>query len=155
MASAVFAKLNLKAQKDIVVLNAPATFAAEIAKLKGVTVHTKVPAKPIAFALAFVTRQPEVDSIATSVAARAAGDAIVIVWFAYPKGSSKRYTSEINRDNGWSALGRAGFEGVRMVAIDEDWSAVRFRRVEFIKSMARHVSGAMTKAGRTRVTKAP
>jgi aryl carrier-like protein len=27
-----------------------------------------------------------------------------------------------------------GFDSVRMVAIDEDWSALRFRRVEFIKS---------------------
>jgi len=27
-----------------------------------------------------------------------------------------------------------GFETVRAVAIDEDWSALRFRRVEFIKA---------------------
>jgi hypothetical protein len=34
-------------------------------------------------------------------------------------------------------LGDAGFEPVRQVAIDEDWSALRFRRVEYIKSMTR------------------
>ena len=34
-------------------------------------------------------------------------------------------------------LGDAGFEPVRMVAIDEDFSAVRFRRVEFIKTLTR------------------
>jgi hypothetical protein len=34
-------------------------------------------------------------------------------------------------------MGKAGFEPVRMVAIDEDWSALRFRRVEFIKTMNR------------------
>jgi hypothetical protein len=28
----------------------------------------------------------------------------------------------------------AGFDTVRQVAIDEDWSALRFRRVEYIKS---------------------
>ena len=28
-----------------------------------------------------------------------------VVWFAYPKGSSKRYQSEIHRDSGWNALG--------------------------------------------------
>ncbi|HEX8955552.1 MAG TPA: hypothetical protein VF798_04725 [Burkholderiaceae bacterium] len=27
----------------------------------------------------------------------------------------------------------AGFDSVSMLAIDEDWSALRFRRVEFIK----------------------
>src|SRR5215510_3924061 len=151
MASAVFAKLNLKDQKDIVVLNAPASFNAELDKLKGVTVLTKLPAQPITFALAFVTRQAEVDALAKSVTARADGDAIV--WFAYPKGSSKRYKSDINRDSGWNALGRAGFEGVRMVAIDEDWSAVRFRRVEFIKTMARDKQRAMTKQGKKKVAK--
>ena len=56
---------------------------------------------------------------------------------AYPKGSSKKYQSQINRDHGWDALGHAGFEPVRLVAIDEDWSALRFRRLEFIKNMAR------------------
>ena len=34
-------------------------------------------------------------------------------------------------------MGAAGFEPVRMVAIDEDWSALRFRRAEFIKTMTR------------------
>jgi len=29
---------------------------------------------------------------------------------------------------GWNMLGHEGFEPVRMVAIDEDWSAKRFRR---------------------------
>ena len=45
-----------------------------------------------------------------------------------PKGTSKRYKSEIHRDTGWQAIGQAGFEPVRAVAIDEDWSALRFRR---------------------------
>jgi hypothetical protein len=34
-------------------------------------------------------------------------------------------------------LGREGFEPVRMVAIDEDWSAKRYRRAGFIKNMTR------------------
>jgi len=37
-----------------------------------------------------------------------------------------------------------------MVAIDEDWSALRFRRVEFIKAMTRRVSSAMTKEGKAK-----
>ena len=75
------------------------------------------------------------------------------MWFAYPKGSSKRYRCGINRDTGWAALGKAGFEGVRMVAIDEDWSAVRFRRAEFIKTMTRDKRWAMSKAGRKKASK--
>jgi len=151
MPSGVFAKLNLKEQKEIVVLNAPESFEAELGQLCGVSVRRNLSSRrPVSFALAFVTRQPEVDSLTKSLAKLADGDAVV--WFAYPKGSSKRYTCQINRDTGWHALGAAGFEGVRMVAIDEDWSAARFRRVEFIKTMKRDVSGAMTKVGKARVT---
>jgi len=57
----------------------------------------------------------------------------VAPWFAYPKGTSKRFRCEFNRDSGWHVLRSAGFDSVRMVAIDEDWSALRFRRRELIK----------------------
>jgi hypothetical protein len=42
----------------------------------------------------------------------------------------------------------AGFEIVSRVAIDEDWSAKRFRRVEFIKSMTRDRRWAVTSQGK-------
>ena len=131
-----FAKLNLKDQSDIVIVNAPESFEREIASLKGVTVRRSMSdAKQIEFSLTFATRQKEVDSLAKTVGRKAAGDAIV--WIAYPKKSSKKYTCEFNRDSGWPSMGEAGFEPVRMVAIDEDWSALRFRRAEFIKNMTR------------------
>jgi hypothetical protein len=75
------------------------------------------------------------------------------VWFAYPKGTSKRYTSQINRDKGWQVLGDLGFEPVRSVAIDEDWSASRFRRVEFIKKMTRAKELRMTAQGKARLAR--
>ena len=131
-----FSKLNLKDQTDIVIVNAPESFEREIASLKGVTVRRSMSdAKQIEFSLTFATRQKEVDSLAKTVGRKAAGDAIV--WIAYPKKSSKKYTCEFNRDSGWPSMGEAGFEPVRMVAIDEDWSALRFRRAEFIKNMTR------------------
>ena len=137
-----FAKLNLKDQSEIVVLNAPASFESELKALKDVSVRRDAKGGDIDFSLAFVTTQKEVDSLGPQVAKKAKGDAVV--WFAYPKGSSKKYTSQINRDNGWAVLGKAGFEPVRMVAIDEDWSAVRFRRVEFIKTMTRPAEARLT-----------
>lgn len=145
--SAVFKKLNLKNQIEIAIVNAPATFEPEIATLRGVAVRRSLAGgAELAFSLAFVTKQPEVDALAQLAAARTAGDAVV--WFAYPKQSSKKYKSEIDRDHGWAALGAAGFEPVRMVAIDEDWSAVRFRRVDFIKTLSRPKEYALSAAGK-------
>ncbi len=150
--SSTFAKLNLKDQKDIVIENAPASFEPEIASLTGVTVRRSMSdRKQIEFSLTFATKQNEVDALATTVARKAAGDAIV--WIAYPKKSSKRYTCEFNRDSGWPSMGEAGFEPVRMVAIDEDWSAVRFRRAEFIKNMTRPGEYRYTKTAKSKVKK--
>ena len=146
MPMATFEKLNLKDQAEIVVLNAPASFEPELKSLKGVTVRRDAKGGDIDFSLAFVMTQKEVDTLGPQVAKKAKGDAIV--WFAYPKGSSKKYKSQINRDNGWAVMGSAGFEPVRMVAIDEDWSAVRFRRVEFIKTMNRPEDVRLTKKKR-------
>jgi hypothetical protein len=145
--ASVFDKLNLKDHRDILVLNAPASFEPVLGRLADVRVRTRMPKTgPVAFALVFATEQAEVDTAAVQLAKLAPGDAIV--WFAYPKGSSKRYTCGFNRDTGWKALGRAGFEPVRMVAIDEDWSALRFRRAEFIKSMTRGAEHALSKQGK-------
>ena len=144
-----FEKLNLKNQTTILVLNAPASFEPELAALHGVTVLRNLqPLDAIDFSLAFVTTQKEVDTLAKAIAKRAKSDAVV--WFAYPKATSKRYKSEINRDTGWQALGQAGFEPVRAVAIDEDWSALRFRRVEFIKTLPRAKEHRMTPQGKAR-----
>jgi hypothetical protein len=143
MGMPTFAKLNLKDQKEIVVLNAPASFEPELKSLKGVTVRRDVKGGEVEFAMAFATTQKEVDTLGPQMTKKTKGDAVV--WFAYPKGASKKYKSEINRDTGWAVMGKAGFEPVRMVAIDEDWSAVRFRRVEFIKTMNRPEAVRLTK----------
>jgi hypothetical protein len=87
--------------------------------------------KALAFALSFVTQRAELHRLSRKLSAKAAGDAIL--WFAYPKGTSKKYSCDFNRDDGWEVLRQAGFDSVRQVAIDDDWSALRFRRVEFIK----------------------
>lgn len=148
----LFNKLNLKGQKDIVVLNAPAEFDGELDALRGVAVHRDAAAlEQVEFALVFATTHAQLQAGADAVLHKARGDAVV--WMAYPKGTSKRYKGEFNRDSGWAPLGAAGFEAVRQIAIDEDWSALRFRRVEFIKSMKRDASRAATEAGKARVAK--
>ncbi len=144
-----FEKLNLKEQKHILVLNAPESFEPDLKTLRGVTVQRDLKnIDKIEFSLAFITKQKEVDTLGKAIAKKVEVDAVI--WFAYPKGSSKKYKSEINRDSEWKVLGEAGFEPVRMVAIDEDWSAVRFRRVEFIKTLTRGKEHRMSAGGKAR-----
>ena len=129
----IFEKLNLGNRQEIVVLGAPKSFEPELAKLPVITIHHHLESVAEAdFWLVFVTRKSEVDKLAPQIAKRAKGDAVV--WFAYPKGTSKKYTCDFNRDTGWDALKKLGFDTVRSVAIDEDWTALRFRRKEYIKT---------------------
>ena len=134
--SGLFTKLNLKDEKEIVILDAPESFLPELKALKGVKIiPTLSEARQFTFALAFATQRATVDRLSKALAAKAAGDAIL--WFAYPKGTSKRLKCDFNRDNGWDVIRSAGWDTVRQVAIDEDWSALRFRRQEFIKQRPR------------------
>jgi hypothetical protein len=146
----IFKKLNFKNQKTIYIVNSPVEFKHEEATMKEVTsVVTKLDdAQDVEFVLSFVKNQMDIEELAPKINSKLKGDGIV--WYAYPKGSSKKYKVEINRDKGWEILGELGFEGVRSVSIDEDWSAVRFRRVEFIKVMKRQQSFAMTSKGKER-----
>jgi hypothetical protein len=128
----VFAKLNLRDQREIVVVSAPAEFEPELQKLAGVTIlRDPAEAKTVAFALFFAVTIAERD--AACAAFTASTEADPVLWIGYPKASSKRYACEFNRDSGWEAMRLAGFDSVRMVAIDADWSALRFRRSALIR----------------------
>lgn len=150
--NAIFKKLNYKEQKHFYILHAPRSFEKDMDEMRSLTaIKTSLgKAKEVEFFLAFVTKQKEVDDLTKNVAPLMKDDGLL--WFAYPKGTSKKYTCEFNRDTGWNELGKHGFEPVRMVAIDDDWTALRFRKAEHIKSMTRSV--AMTDAGKKKVAAA-
>lgn len=127
----VFAKLNLRAERVVVVLAAPPSFEAELTALRKVKVMRSLRGvQRVTFALAFATRKSQLDRLSQSLASRASEDAIL--WFAYPKSTSQRFECDFNRDNGWEIIRQAGWDSVRQIAIDADWSALRFRRKEFI-----------------------
>lgn len=52
-----------------------------------------------------------------------------LAWVAYPKGSSGVKT-DVNRDKLWDALKGTGWRPVRQIALDDVWSALRFRPAE-------------------------
>lgn len=146
--NALFKKLNLKDDhQQIIVLQAPESFTAELQQLPpDLKISTRLTGiKKIEFALIFVQKQKEIDKWVAKVAPKLEGDAVL--WMCYPKKSSKNYQCDFNRDSGWEILGNYDLEGVRMVAIDADWSALRFRKVAYIKKMTRKFN-ALSAAGK-------
>ena len=149
----VFKKLNFKEEENICVLDAPAAFEPHLEAMREFTGIDRAPAagRTYHFVLAFARQMTEMGAIAELLNGRLKTDPLL--WIAYPKRSSKKYISDIGRDDpGWRVLGERGFEGVRQVAIDADWSALRFRQVDFIKSMKRDASRALSDKGKKRTS---
>jgi hypothetical protein len=127
-------KLNYKGQKSIAVINAEKNFLkAFIAELKDASIHTEIDQRcPYEFILLFVKSIAEVDYHAPLALHNLTADGII--WFCYPKKSSKKFKSDLERERGWKALNDLNFHSIRMISIDDDWSAMRFRNIKFIKS---------------------
>jgi hypothetical protein len=146
----LFKKLNFKYQKEILVLHAPESFNQELQEMTEVAeiLHSTESTENIEFAMVFVVSKEEIESSIAAIYPKLQGDAIV--WFCYPKASSKKYKCDFNRDSGWELVGRYSMEGVRQVAIDEDWSALRFRKTAYIKTLRRNPDIAISEEGKKR-----
>ncbi|MEQ8415850.1 MAG: hypothetical protein RIB71_15335 [Imperialibacter sp.] len=138
-------KLNYKAQQAIGIFESPDEFAAHIRDFQKLgTVYTQInSADNFDFVLVFVQTEQAIAKLSHEINPKLTDDAPF--WFVYPKKSSKKYKAEIHRDHGWAPLGKLGFEGVRMVAVDDDWSALRFRKTDKIKELKRDPSWRLTK----------
>lgn len=127
-------KLNYKGQLRIAVINAEESFYLAVAnELTGVITDDDIDQRcPYEFMILFVKNISEVNQLAPVALHNLTADGIL--WFCYPKKTSGKMKSDLERDKGWKALNDAGFHGIRMVSIDNDWSAMRFRNIRFIKS---------------------
>lgn len=148
---AVFKKLNYKAQKVIVSINSPSSFEINLNTMKSFANISKKIDSEIEFFIGFAITQSDLNQMIEAAAPNLKGDAVF--WLCYPKMSSKKYTCEFNRDTGWNAIGKYNMEPVRGVAIDEDWSALRFRKIEFIKNFTRDAKHALSEKGKEKANK--
>jgi hypothetical protein len=132
--STLLEKLNYKGNDRIAVLNAEKDFISSLSEgLNDVKIDREIdPRFPYHFILIFVRNQAEVETFTPIALHNLLCDGVL--WFCYPKKSSQKYKSNIDRDHGWKTLNESGFYGIRLISIDDDWSALRFRSIKFIKS---------------------
>ena len=130
--NAVLKKLGLKDQSPILLLNAPEEYQSTAAEISGQVDTTPIRQYP--FVQFFAKNRAEVEALApTAVQAVQANGHL---WMCYPKGTSKKYHCDFNRDDSWGFLKPYGYEPVTQIAIDEDWSALRFKPSDQIQRKA-------------------
>lgn len=140
--TSIWQKMNLDEQQDVYILNPPKEFATDIAAIKKempVSMSLKK-GRPAAQVIAFVKTQKEVDVLLPMISGRLSSDATL--WMAYPVGNSKKYRTEIDRDRGWDILSIHGFSSVRQISLDQDWSALCFRRSETHKALGKEAQSS-------------
>ena len=125
MPSSLAQKLQIKSGK-LIVMNAPKGYAEQLAQeLKDLTVSTRAAGQAEAVLL-FVNSLAEVDKLTLRAGKLVKPEGML--WIAYAKGTSKVKT-DVNRDRLWAAVQPIGWQPVRQIALDEVWSALRFKPV--------------------------
>ncbi|MGC1872148.1 MAG: hypothetical protein WA700_14430 [Acidobacteriaceae bacterium] len=123
--------LGLKLGMRALVFGAPDGYLETLTPLpEGVEIATK-PRGTFEFIQFFATRMAEVKKSAPALLQRAAPGAVF--WITYPKKTSA-VDSDLSRDILAAAMTNQGWGPVSIVALDEVWSALRFRPIADVKS---------------------
>jgi hypothetical protein len=129
--NALIKKLQLKLGQHALFLNAPEGYIAALDPLPDGVALVDGPAGTLDFVQLFVRDSVELEKFAPTALAAIKFDGVF--WIAYPK-QSARVKTDLTRDRGWEPVTVSGLRPVTQIAIDETWSALRWRPVERVKS---------------------
>lgn len=108
-------RLHIKPGMKVAVLGAPKRFALDVP-----ITTTKSPDVVLLFT-------PDTKALRANLAKIQKLPGTTALWVAYPKTTSG-LTTDLTRDKGWAPLEKAGYSAVTQVAVDDTWSALRFKR---------------------------
>lgn len=130
----IAAKLKIKEDLPLWLINMPGNIDE---LLEGADYKTTLPkTQTVGQLVLFVVDKAGLEHYFRLIETKLSHDALF--WIAYPKKSGS-IRSDISRDNGWDIVFNAGFDPVTQVAIDKDWSALRFRPADAIKEKLREI----------------
>jgi hypothetical protein len=131
-------RLVIRPGNRVAAVNAPAGYRKALGELPaGVTLSARPADADVV--LLFVRSRAELAREWPPIVGSVRDSAVV--WISYPK-KSGAMTTDLSRDVGWEPVGDTGFEGVSQVAVDDTWSALRFKRDRGLRA-AREARGAV------------
>ncbi len=119
-------KLLIKEGRTVLIVNAPKEYASLLGNLPERVILRKQPSGPADLIQVFVKDRKALED--QLIRLRGLLNPNGILWVTYPKGTSK-IKADINRDSINAYAKTIGLQGVAMIAIDEDWSALRLKPV--------------------------
>ena len=122
--SSLVKKLGLKPGRRALILNAPDGYRELLDPLPEGVDLTTTPDGAFDFVQLFAKNKADLSEYAP--AAMAAVKPGGMLWISFPKKTSKIQT-DISRDTGWDVIQHAGWQGIFLIAVDDVWSAMRFR----------------------------
>jgi predicted SnoaL-like aldol condensation-catalyzing enzyme len=124
-------KLGLKPGMRALVVAAPSGYLKSLDSLPEGVVLSEAVGGTHEFVQFFAKKRSDIEQSAKKLLKAAAPGALV--WITYPKKTSG-VESDLSREVVWSAMEGTGWRPVSQIAIDEVWSALRFRPTEDVKS---------------------
>jgi hypothetical protein len=120
-------KLFIKPGNKVLMVNPPAGYLAQLGALPGGVTLLNDTQSPVEVLQLFVANRAELEAQLPRLKALLARKGMI--WVTYHKGTS-RVKTDINRDTINAYARTIGLEGVAMVSIDDDWSALRLKLIE-------------------------
>jgi hypothetical protein len=119
-------RMQVKPGQTVLAVNAPKDYAALLGELPdGARLVTRGDPGTADHVHVFVKDSRDVARLGPKAIAGVQGGAVT--WIAYPKKTSGVET-DVTRDRGWDAV-TGDIDAVSQVAVDDTWSALRFKAV--------------------------
>jgi hypothetical protein len=119
-------KLLIKPDSKFLLINPPVDYLAQLGQLPKGTIILSDSSCLVEVIQVFVVNRTELEAKLTRLKELLAPKGML--WVTYHKGTSKVKT-DINRDTINAYAASLGLQGVAMISIDDDWSALRLKIV--------------------------
>ena len=117
-------KLLIKAGYSVLFINPPKGYKAALGAMPKDVTTLKEPTRPADLIQLFVANRKELEAQLPKLAGALKPNGLL--WVTYYKGTSKTKT-DINRDTINAYAKTLGWQGIAMISIDDDWSALRLK----------------------------
>ncbi len=119
-------KLSIKPGSKFLLVNPPAGYLASVGELPVGSTLVNDTSTPVEAIQLFVLNRNELESQLPQLKKLLSPKGML--WVTYHKGTS-RVKTDINRDTINAYAHSIGLQGVAMISIDEDWSALRLKHI--------------------------